>query len=201
MPVKRRVLGKSRLATLGDDVRTDLVAAFAFDTVAAVVGTPGIALTLVVTDDFRLAEQVSALGAAVIPDGGSGLNETLVQAAAEVARRDPELEPLVVCADLPGLTPEILMGILDAAPDAAPAFVPDAAGTGTTIYLAPDAESFTPSFGADSALAHRDTGAVELKVSIDSPARHDVDTPDDLERLRRLGLGAHTRLALARHQL
>ncbi len=61
---------------------------------------------LVVTDDHVLARAMSDLGADVIPDGTSDLNGTLLQAAAEMHRRDPALRLAAVCADLPALRPE-----------------------------------------------------------------------------------------------
>ena len=49
----------------------------------------------------------------------------------------------------------------------------------------------SPSHGADSARRHADSGAVEL--SGDWPGlRCDIDTPDDLEAARRLGVGPAT---------
>jgi 2-phospho-L-lactate guanylyltransferase len=201
VPVKRPALGKSRLAPLGDEVRIDLVRAFAFDTVAAITESAAVGLTLVVTDDAALAAELSALGAAVIPDGGEGLNENLLQAVAELERRDSSLAPTVICADLPGLTSRDVDDVLTRAPHDTAAFVPDAAGTGTTIYLAPDRDSFDPRFGPGSARAHEESGAVVLPLPVGASARRDVDTPEDLEELRGTGAGAHTRMALTRHRI
>jgi 2-phospho-L-lactate guanylyltransferase len=201
VPVKPPVRAKSRLATLGDAARVDLVRAFAFDTVSAAVASPSVGLALVVTDDAMLASEISALGASVIPDGGSELNESLVQAAAEASRRAPGMTIAAVCADLPALTGAELTAVLDACPRSGTAFLPDAAGTGTTMYFAVDVEEFAPRFGIDSADAHRESGAVQITWSSDNPARRDVDTPEDLESLRAIGLGAHTRAALTLHRL
>lgn len=201
VPVKPPARAKSRLATLGDPARVDLVRAFAFDTVSAAMESRAVALVLVVTDDATLAAEISALGASVIPDGGSELNESLVQAAAEASRRAPGLTIAAVCADLPALTGLELTAVLESCPPSGTAFLPDAAGTGTTMYVATDVTAFGPRFGIDSAAAHRDSGAEQLAWPPESAARRDVDTPEDLESLRATGLGAHTRAALTLHRL
>jgi 2-phospho-L-lactate guanylyltransferase len=108
---------------------------------------------------------------------------------------------VAVCADLPALTSPEFTAVLDACPRSGTAFLPDAAGTGTTMYFAADDAAFAPHFGIDSADAHLESGAMPIAWSSDSPARRDVDTPEDLESLRALGLGAHTRAALALHHL
>src|SRR4051794_21453954 len=92
VPVKPPAVAKSRLGDLGDHARRDLAAAFAADTVEAVLGCRLVSRVLVVTDDHVLARGLSELGADVIPDGTTvDLNGTLVQAAAEMHRRDPTL--------------------------------------------------------------------------------------------------------------
>ena len=166
VPVKSPTYGKSRLAGLADDHRRDLAEAFALDTVQAAAATPGVDAVLVVTDDHRLAASVRTLGCEVIPDGVSDdLNATLVQAVAEVARRWPGAVPVVLCADLPGLRPVELAGVLGEVHEQVAAgraaFVRDHTGMGTTLYAAP-ADGFDPSFGVASAARHEGTGAVEV---------------------------------------
>lgn len=192
VPVKRATRAKSRLAPLGDEARRRLAAAFAADTVTAVLACPGVARVLVVTDDHELADDLGRLGAEVIPDGADDLNGTLVQAAAEVHRRDPALRLAAVCADLPALRPEDLAAALAVAPADRVSFVADAARTGTTVLLAPGLEEFHPAFGPGSREAHLDQGALELDVP-DAPGLHrDVDDPTDLADALALGAGART---------
>ncbi len=206
VPVKPPSVAKSRLASLGDEVRTELAAAFALDTVDAALACREVARVLVVTDDFRLAAAVRPRGADVVPDGvADDLNATLVQAAAELARRDPQLHLAALCADLPALRPEELGRALSAAPGGRTAFVADASGTGTTLLLAPDLSAFDPRFGAGSADAHRAAGAHEVTLSDVPTLRRDVDTPDDLAEALDLGAGPRTswvsttRLPASRH--
>jgi 2-phospho-L-lactate guanylyltransferase len=199
VPVKPLSVAKSRLAELGDGPRRELVAAFAVDTVLAVLETPVVAGVLVVTDDVGLARSLTDLGVAAVPDGTSGdLNESLRQGAAEVVRRHHGTAPVALCADLPCLRASDLAAALARAPAAEPAFVPDADGTGTTLYTAPDLARFDPRFGPGSRAAHLAGGAVELAVPEGSPLRRDVDTPDDLVEARALGVGARSAWVLTR---
>jgi 2-phospho-L-lactate guanylyltransferase len=199
VPVKPLSVAKSRLAGLGDGVRRELVAAFAVDTVLATLESPLVAGVLVVTDDVGLARSLGDLGVDAVPDATSGdLNETLRQGAAEVVRRHPGAAPVALCADLPCLLTADLTAALSAAPTSTPAFVPDEAGTGTTLYTAPDLNRFTPRFGVGSRAAHVQQHAVELTVSEGSSLRRDVDTPEDLDRARALGVGPRSAWVLTR---
>ena len=201
VPVKPPSFGKSRLAGLADEQRRELAEAFALDTVEAVAATPGVARVLVVTDDFRLAGAMRALGAEVMPDGASeDLNATLVQAAAEVARRWPDAVPVALCADLPGLRPAELGAVLEEAAAlvraGGSAFVRDRAGTGTTLYAAAAAR-FDPQFGTASASRHGGEGAVEVGVTASS-VRADVDDFIDLGAALVHGVGPRTTRASGR---
>ena len=190
VPVKPPSVGKSRLRGLAAEDRRALAEAFALDTVAACVAATSVAQVLVVTDDAAFSARLSGLGTAAIPDGVAGdLNGTLRQAAAEARRRWPELRPVALCADLPALRPEDLDATL-AQSGPHPAFVPDAAGVGTTLYVAPF-EEFDPRFGTGSREAHLDAGARELAQAPPS-IRRDVDDVDDLCDAVLLGVGAHT---------
>ncbi|HEV2796583.1 MAG TPA: 2-phospho-L-lactate guanylyltransferase [Nocardioides sp.] len=201
VPVKPPALGKSRLVGLTDGQRRELAEAFALDTVSAAAATPGVEAVLVVTDDFRLARGLRGLGAEVMPDGVSeDLNETLVQAVAEVVRRWPGTVPVALCADLPGLRPDELAAVLAEATaevsGGRAAFVRDRAGTGTTMYAAA-AGDFAPSFGPDSAAAHERAGAAEIGSAATS-VRTDVDDLADLGAALVGGVGPHTTRASRR---
>lgn len=195
IPVKPPARGKSRLDTFVPSQRRDLAAAFARDTVAAANRTPGVEAVLIVTDDHRFAAELSKDGCTVIPDGVSDdLNATLRQAAAECVRRWPGALPVALCADLPCLVSEDLAAALAQA--TGPSFVRDAAGTGTTMYVAPHGE-FDPSFGENSAGLHLVHGANEI-VAPAPTLRLDVDDPGDLADALALGVGPHTAEAWAR---
>jgi 2-phospho-L-lactate/phosphoenolpyruvate guanylyltransferase len=191
VPVKPPSVGKSRLG-LPAELRRELAVAFALDTVSACLATPGVDAVLTVTDDAAFSQRVAALGCDSVPDGVAGdLNACLRLAAAEAARRWPRLSPVAVCADLPALRPGDLGSALGAVSARAPSFVADAAGTGTTMYAAPH-DSFDPRFGPGSRAAHLQAGAVAVEGDLVS-LRQDVDDLDDLRRVLRLGVGAHTK--------
>jgi len=195
VPVKPPAIGKSRLATFDADVRRRLAEAFAQDTVLACLRAELVAQVLVVTDDAHFSRVLSALGCSAIPDGVAGdLNGTLRQAAAEAHRRWPALTPATVCADLPALRPDDLDTVLAGLPVDRAAFVPDAAGAGTTLYAAGHGR-FDPRFGPGSRAAHLAAGALEIA---DAPAsvRRDVDDAADLADATVLGLGPSTSVAV-----
>jgi 2-phospho-L-lactate guanylyltransferase len=192
VPVKPPAVAKSRLRGLGDGPRIDLATAFAADTVTAVLACDLVARVLVVTDDHRLARGIADLGVQVIPDGTTDLNGTLVQAAAEMHRRDPDLGLVALCADLPALRPAELSLALGAADPVRMSFVADEERVGTTAVVAPTLEAFRPSFGPGSRQRHLADDAHEVD-GIDVPGlRRDVDDPDDLARAVALGVGHRT---------
>jgi 2-phospho-L-lactate guanylyltransferase len=198
VPVKPSCVAKSRLSPLGDRARVALAEAFAADTVAAVLECPLVQSVLVVTDDRGVAEALEALGAEVVPDGlGDDLNGSLVQGAAELARRRPELRPVVVCADLPALRPDQLATALASMPTDRMGIVADAAGEGTTVLAAPWPGSLEPRFGPGSRKAHLDAAAGEVDRADIPGVRRDVDTPADLVDAAQLGVGPRTASVLA----
>jgi 2-phospho-L-lactate guanylyltransferase len=194
VPVKPPAVAKSRLGDLGDDVRRDLAAAFAADTVDAALACDLVDRVLVVTDDHLLARGLSELGADVIPDGTSDLNGTLVQAASEMHRRHPTLGLVALCADLPALRPDELSRTLAAAAPDGMSFVADEERLGTTVVVASDLALFRPSFGHGSRRQHLDAGAREIE-GVDVPSvRRDVDDRAGLRAALDLGVGPRTSL-------
>src|SRR4051812_19683923 len=123
VPVKQAAVAKTRLQPLGDEVRRELVGAFAVDTVVAVLDCPLVERVLVVTDDIALALAMRDLGVHCVPDGESGsLNASLRQGAAELLRLSPGLRPVALCADLPALRGHDLAAALAAAEPSSTAF-------------------------------------------------------------------------------
>lgn len=197
VPVKRVQAAKSRLAALGREPREALAAAFALDTVEVAAAATSVGVVVVVTDDDEVGRLARALGVEVWPDPSPGdLNAALVRAAADARSRWPDLAPAALCADLPALRAEHLDAALARAADFDTAFVPDAAGIGTTLFAARSARGFTPRFGHGSREAHLDLGAHEL-ADVPAGLRRDVDTPRDLAAAAELGVGPRTRRLLA----
>ncbi|WP_165968930.1 2-phospho-L-lactate guanylyltransferase [Actinomadura sp. KC06] len=197
VPVKVLARAKTRMSAAAGPHRERLALAVAADTVAAALRCDRVRTVIVVTDDPLPAAELAALGARVVPDvPDAGLNPALGYGA----RRGREFAADAgvsagvgaLSADLPALRPLELARVLDAAAVSPEAFVPDAAGTGTTLYTARPGVPFSPAFGADSRAAHRARGARELLLPGTDTVRRDVDTLDDLRAALALGTGPRT---------
>ena len=193
VPVKVLARAKSRLAVLAGPHRPALALAMAADTVAAALACPEVARVLAVTDDLQAAQVLVGLGALVTSDEpGQGLNPALRHGAAIAAARWPGAGIAALAADLPALRPAELGVGLRAAARWEHAFVPDASGSGTTLYAARPGAEFRPRFGPGSAQQHRAAGAVELSLPGLASLRRDVDQPTDLRAASALGVGPRT---------
>ncbi|REH23787.1 MULTISPECIES: 2-phospho-L-lactate guanylyltransferase [unclassified Streptomyces] len=200
VPVKALARAKSRLSDTADDgLRPGLALAFAQDTVAAALACPAVADVAVVTDDARAGRELAALGAGVVADEpGGGLNAALAHGAAVVRAARPESPVAALNADLPALRPAELARVLAAATQFPRAFLPDAAGIGTTLLTVAPGQELAPAFGADSRARHRASGAVELRLDAVDSVRQDVDTGGDLRSALALGVGPRTAVVAAR---
>jgi 2-phospho-L-lactate/phosphoenolpyruvate guanylyltransferase len=195
LPVKVLARAKSRLAVLAGSRRADLALALASDTVSAVVACPEVARVIVVTSDAKAGSRLAALGAIVVPDEPSdGLNAALRRGASVASDRWPGSGIAALAADLPALRPAELGRALGAASAATggAAFVPDAAGIGTTMYAVMPGVAFRPMYGGASRARHASAGAVELSLEGVPGLRRDVDTPEDLRAAVELGAGFRT---------
>ncbi|MBU6533061.1 2-phospho-L-lactate guanylyltransferase [Streptomyces sp. NPDC057245] len=200
VPVKPLARAKSRLSDTADDgVRPGLALAFAQDTVAAALACPAVADVAVVTDDARAGRELRELGAAVVEDEpGGGLNAALTHGTAAVRAARPRSPVAALNADLPALRPAELARVLQAAGQFPRAFLPDAAGIGTTLLTALPDRELSPAFGPDSRARHRASGAVELRLGAVDSVRQDVDTGPDLRTALVLGVGPRTAAVAAR---
>lgn len=199
VPVKGGPLAKSRL-DLPAGARLALAEAFARDTLAAAgEALPG-AVVLVVTDDPAVQAWATADGHHVVTDPGDGLDAAVaagLAAAAALGVRSTS----VLLADHPALRPGELVAVVAAADGLGPTVVPDAEGTGTALlHLPRDAQRPATRFGTGSAAEHEELGWHRLEV--DAPGlRTDVDDAASLGVALGLGVGPHTRTALARATL
>lgn len=199
VPVKVLARAKTRMSAAAGPLREPLALAVATDTVAAALRCDRVRTVIVVTDDPLPAADLAALGARVVPDvPDAGLNPALVHGAGRVRELAPGAGVGALSADLPALRPLELARVLDAAAAAPEAFVPDAAGTGTTLYTARPGVTFSPAFGAGSRAAHRARGAREIVLPGTDTVRRDVDTLADLRAVLALGAGPRTSAVAAR---
>lgn len=198
IPLKPLVRAKSRLAPAAGGLRPDLALAFAQDTVAAARACPAVGDVVVVTDDALAGRELAALGARIVPDTPrAGLNAALAHGAAAVRAPRPAAAVAALNADLPALRPAELARVLGAAAAFPRAFLPDAAGIGTTLLSAGPGAELLPAFGTGSRSRHTASGAVELVPGEVDSVRQDVDTGDDLRTALILGVGPYTARAAA----
>lgn len=190
VPLKRPDRAKTRLASSGVADHQRLAVAFAWDTIAAALASPLVAGVWVVTDAAELVPPA----AHHLPDEGAGdLNRALAAGAQAIQEAQPSLGIAALCADLPALTAIDLTEALRSAGQRS--FVSDAQGSGTTLLVVAAGGSLAPAFGENSAHRHTESGAVALTGAL-STLRLDVDTAEDLERARSVGVGDHTARAL-----
>lgn len=195
IPVKPLTAAKSRLRNSLGGHTEGLVLAMAQDVVAAAVAAPAVGLVLVVSDDPEGGSTLIEAGAVVVPDHpGQGLNSAL-RFGAEHGAGD-QSAVVAVMADLPCVTAADLDALARLATTGR-CFVPDAAGTGTTCLGGPTAAGLMPAFGADSRDRHAKSGATELSSARWHRLRRDVDTDEDLQDARRIGVGPATAAWLA----
>ena len=195
--VKRLAVAKTRLAPVfSARTREQVVLAMLLDTIAAAAREPSLRGITVVTPDDVAAEAARQLGAEVLadptPDGHPDpLNNAIV--AAEAVLGSPNL--VVLQGDLPALQTQELTQAIGAARAHRRSFVADRHGSGTAALFA-FGSPLEPAFGPDSARRHRRSGAVELTGPWPG-LRCDIDTPEDLQAARRLGVGRGDRQAIA----
>ncbi|MGV0770575.1 2-phospho-L-lactate guanylyltransferase [Mycobacterium syngnathidarum] len=196
--VKRLSAAKTRLAPIfSAPTREAVVLAMLVDTITA---ASAIAPVTVVTPDNTAAEAARQLGAGVLldptpPGHRDPLNNAIAAAEAELRAIGPNI--VVLQGDLPALQTQELAQALTLARGYPRSFVGDRHGTGTSALFA-FGTSLDPHFGSDSAARHRHSGAIELTGAWPG-LRCDIDTPDDLQVARRLGVGAATARTLGRH--
>ncbi|WUS99465.1 2-phospho-L-lactate guanylyltransferase [Streptomyces sp. NBC_00708] len=194
VPLKPLARAKSRLAPAsGALLRPRLALAFARDTVAAALSCPDVADVVVVTDDTAAGAALAALGALVVPDSpAAGLNAALAHGERVARTARPGAPVAALNADLPALRPAELSRVLEFSAAFPRAFVPDAAGIGTTFLSAGPGVELRPAFGGPSRARHLASGAVEITLPGIDSVRRDVDTGEDLRAALVLGVGPFT---------
>jgi 2-phospho-L-lactate guanylyltransferase len=185
IPVGALEGAKSRLgAVLDAEERHALAERLTRRTIAAVVATPGIAETLVVTPDDAVRGIALELGARPLRQRTRGLNAGLREGRDEAIAAGADAL-LIVPIDLPRVTVAAISDILaslDA--EAAPvvAIVPDRHGRGTNALVLSPPDVIDVMFGGDSRDAHIGAAIAvgATVVELGGPLAEDLDTPDDL---------------------
>ncbi|MGB2839787.1 MAG: 2-phospho-L-lactate guanylyltransferase [Actinomycetes bacterium] len=190
IPMKGTDDAKSRL-DLPSSTRDRVVQAMAADTLGAVLATPAVARVSVLSRAAGLrldAPGASAVEVVIQPEAQWSLDRALTWFA--LTHTDGSSGLAVVVADLPALRAESMADVLRHSALHRVAMVTDTRGSGTTILATSEPAGLRTHFGKDSAAAHRAAGAVHVPSTPDTQC--DVDTVEDLERARAIGLGPHT---------
>ena len=187
---------KTRLrGALGPAARERLAAAMHDDVLAAAMATGW--PVLVVTDARSIAALARAAGARATVVSARGTRDGARRGVSR-ALRDGAAAVLIVAADVPLVRPADLRRIAAAGRRSEIVIVPDRGRSGTNaLYLRPPSR-IAPRFGPASLAAHRKAAGAAGRVLAISRLALDVDTPADLDALRRMKrrAGAHTRVAL-----
>lgn len=185
VPLKVMPNAKTRLvASLSPEQHADLVQAIRADTLTV---AREVARVVVVAD--------RAAADADVVQRSPGLNGAVRDAAGHAAQRWPRDGIVALVGDLPALRAEELSAALVAARAHRFSYVPDAAGTGTTLLAAAPGVVPVPQFGPGSAARH---AAFATLLEAGPGLRCDVDTAEDLDAAESLGVGPSTAAVLAR---
>ena len=174
LPVKSLDTGKSRLQAAPRD-RAELIRAMLLDTLDAVLECD-LGPVVVVSPDSEVKDLAARNGARAMHHGGS-LNEAVAAAS--------EGPTAAILPDLPAVRADDIRAVLTGAPKG---YVADWSGTGTTVLFG---QTVVPHFGPDSARKHESAGYPRITGAARALTA-DVDTREDLERARGLGLGPRT---------
>jgi len=191
VPVKPLRRGKSRLAgTLSEDERTELNRQLLEHTLQTLSELKEIEHILVVSRDPAALALARDLGARTVRENGTPQLNTALQRATVVAQVYATRGVLVLPADLPLITREDVLALLERATDPPVVVIsPDHRKEGTNALLISPAGLIDYDFGVDSYKRHcqraKEAGARLEVVTLPSLGL-DLDLPEDLEKVSNL---------------
>ena len=182
VPVKAFGRAKIRLSpVLSPAERIDLARRMATHVVRVAAPLP----VAVVCDDSEVADWATSLGAEVVWCPGTGLNGAVTRGFAELAARGVT-DVIVAHSDLPGAR-----RFAHLVAESGVTAVPDRRADGTNVLCVPTGVQFDFSYGAGSFRRHCAEAlrlGLGVRVLRDPDLTWDVDTPEDLVRLRSTGV-------------
>jgi 2-phospho-L-lactate/phosphoenolpyruvate guanylyltransferase len=191
LPVKRLDWAKSRLnGALGPEQRRALAAGLMQNALLALLNSNALDRVLVVSADPEALALALEHGAEALAEtSGGGLNQALTDArSASMGWGATSL--LVLASDLPLVTPSDVRTFVREMDTPGVALAPDRRRQGTNALLLRPAGAIEFAFGANSFDRHlllaREAG-LNARVSELPRLAFDVDLPEDLDDLRRLG--------------
>ncbi len=199
VPVKPLRRGKSRLAaTMSDEERAELNRTLLEHTLQTLTGLKEVEEVLVVSRDSSALALARDLGARTVQEDGAPTLNTALKRATIVAQVYASRGVLVIPADLPFLSRDDVLALLERAVDPPVVVIaPDRREKGTNALLLSPANLIEYDFGGDSFQRHceraRKVGARLEIVKLPSLGL-DLDLPEDLELVRKLEAQGNTRL-------
>jgi 2-phospho-L-lactate guanylyltransferase len=191
VPVKRLGAAKSRTG-LPSVEREELALDLMARTVTAALAATSVARVIVVAGDQTVAEAALALGAqAVAEPAEAGLNGAIAAGRQWTRGAYPEEDIAIVVGDLADLAADDLDTVIAEFHRSGAVIVPDHLGTGTTMLVHDRGGAPALLFGSDSAARHEAAGYRRFEAA-PVGARHDVDSPADVEGLGSPGLSRST---------
>ena len=191
VPVKPLRRGKSRLAgTLSEDERTDLNRALLQHTLETLSNLKEVEQVLVVSRDPQALTIARNLGARTVREDGQPQLNTALKRATVVAQVYATRGVLVLPADLPLISREDILELINRAVDPPVVVIaPDRHQKGTNALLISPAGLIEYDFGENSFQRHcervKEAGARLEIVNLPSLGL-DLDLPEDLELVRGL---------------
>ncbi|MGH8033602.1 MAG: 2-phospho-L-lactate guanylyltransferase [Lysobacterales bacterium] len=187
VPLNSLARAKTRLEpSLKPSDRRALMLAMAKDVLTALTGVPAIERTILVSNEPEagriLCERSLEVFYSTVHEG---LNRELEHAAAYAAAQGAE-RVLILHADLPRVTPEVLQDFIAGCPAGSVSAAGCKLASGTNALLAPLPLPLPLVFGVNSLQRFRDGAAangLDLHVVEDLRLSLDIDSPVDLERL------------------
>jgi 2-phospho-L-lactate guanylyltransferase len=193
VPVKPLRRGKSRLAgALSEDERTELNRSLLQNTLKTFSDLKEVEEVLVISRDPQALAIARQHGARTVREDGQPELNTALKRATVIAQVYATRGVLVLPADLPLVTREDVLTLIERAGEAPSVVIaPDRHGTGTNALLISPAGLIEYDFGENSFQRHcqraKEAGA-RLEI-VDLPTLGlDLDLPEDLELVRKFEL-------------
>jgi 2-phospho-L-lactate guanylyltransferase len=193
VPVKPLRRGKSRLAgLLSEDERTELNRKLLQHTIQTLSDLKELEEVLVISRDPHALSLARSCGARTVRENGQPELNTALKRATVIAQVYATRGVLVLPADLPLITREDVLTIIDHAADPPVVVIaPDRHNTGTNALLISPSGLIEYDFGVNSFQRHcqraEATGARLEIVNLPNLGL-DLDIPEDLELVRKLEL-------------
>jgi len=191
IPIKGFDRGKSRLSEVLAPREREQLARGLFEHVVRVLGaSPAIHGIAVVSDSPEAREHAKRLGVVALSDatGSEGLAEVVDGALRDLERRGAT-SVMICMSDLPDLTVQDIASVARELDESDVVLVPDLLQRGTNVIAVKPPTGLPSCLGHEDSLQRHHARARELgltvSVQLSSGIGFDVDSPGDLERLRR----------------